>query len=173
MDDPRKILAEAGVECAELDAWDAEQESFDVYDASTEWMRAGDAAILALSRLAAKYKAEADTAYETGHRDGESRGYADFDAALDGIVADGFDVTPDSVAGLIAKFKWQRDEALVEYEFAASEFMVSHETVRTGTEYYIPHMAEMVELLDRRWDEHLGDTFGDKLTASEDSSGSS
>lgn len=47
-DDPRQILAEAGVECAEVDEWAANE-------AGDPW---GGDAILALARLVAEYKAE-------------------------------------------------------------------------------------------------------------------
>lgn len=46
-DDPLKILSEAGIECPEVEAWEANK-PFRWYDAEC-----GDAAILVLARLAA------------------------------------------------------------------------------------------------------------------------
>ncbi len=89
MDDPRTILAEAGVECPEVEAW-----------ASLEWWwhennlsheDVGDAAILALARLVAHWK----DAARMRHEDAEC-----YERERD-------------------KYKWQRDEAaddLAEHE---------------------------------------------------------
>ena len=62
VDDPRQILAESGVECADLDAFYAH-----------DWMANEDgvqAAILALARLVAKYKWQRDIQIGNEYHDG-------------------------------------------------------------------------------------------------------
>ena len=58
-DDPRQILAEAGVECAEVDFWAETEERF-VGDTECETNPEAADAILALARLVAKYKWQRD-----------------------------------------------------------------------------------------------------------------
>ena len=58
-DDPREILKEAGVECAEVDAYDQVARHNGAFIGLVEEQEA-DAAILALARLVAKYKWQRD-----------------------------------------------------------------------------------------------------------------
>jgi len=60
--DPRKILAEAGVECAEVDAYRHECEVLKAHALPPHavTMAMADAVILALARLVAKYKWQRD-----------------------------------------------------------------------------------------------------------------
>lgn len=62
MDDPREILRAAGVECAEVGVYRlaADRWEVDSHDNGDESVNAADAAILALARLAAKYKWQRD-----------------------------------------------------------------------------------------------------------------
>ena len=67
MDDPREILKAAGVEVPEVEEWwsglgDHAQHFPDRDHDEDEQMIAGDAAVLALSRLVARYKWQRDQA---------------------------------------------------------------------------------------------------------------
>lgn len=59
-DDPLKILREAGIECPEVGRFRRRTEGMRTHGMRTEAVVTSDAAILALAKLAAKYKNDAD-----------------------------------------------------------------------------------------------------------------
>jgi hypothetical protein len=84
MDDPRQILSEAGVECAEVEHHHALREKKPMPWEMSFDLRVADAAILALARLVAHWK----DAAQMRHEDAEC-----YEAERD-------------------KYKWQRDEGI-------------------------------------------------------------
>ena len=70
MNDPREILKSAGVECAEVDDWPLAIATIKAHTGYPNMADAMNDAILALSRLVAKYKWQRDFAVDVGEEYG-------------------------------------------------------------------------------------------------------